>query len=176
MLAFDAQVSPTLLRRFEVEAHLDGGDGRHFAVMQRSAHEMIGHNPGSPELDPNQMMWATDVLKLLNKELHHDGAWVVVFSHPEQLMVLNAHSEYGRYALIWLDSDGDPQFSQEWLRNDGELLDFSDVMAAGIYSTANKCEGSWAQWSHLMRDVLKPKGGETFRRARGEAPTSTARH
>jgi len=162
-----------LCRRFQAEAHLDGGNGQFFALMQRSNRKFLSFSPGSPEIDPMQMLWAQDVLGLLNRELAHGGGWVVVFTCPmPEWMTFNVERGYGRYALMWLDADGDVQFSQEWQRNDGELLEFADVINAGIFSTAQKCEASWMAWKSLMIDVIDPAEGQTFNKAVGEIPTS----
>jgi len=173
-------MTKALCRRFVAEAMLDGGNGQFYALMLRSNRQLLAFNPGSPELDPMQMMWAGDVLRLLNKELDHGGGWVVVFTCPDPQSGLDIISgadsmAYGRYALMWLDHDGDVQFSQEWQKNDGELLDFADVINAGILSTAQKCEASWNAWKMLMVDVIDPAEGQTFNKAGGETPTS-ARH
>jgi hypothetical protein len=117
-------------------------------------------------------MWGADVLALLNRELHHDGAWVLVFTHPipPKLAVhLPHHIEYGRYALIWIDEDGDPQFTMEWARGDSAgLIDFAAVVEAGIHSTAQKAETGWQLWNHHMRKVLAPKDGQLLKVAQGQ--------
>src|SRR3712207_7279817 len=40
-----------------------------------------------PTLFRSQAMFARDVVELLNKELHHDGCWVIIFTHPRQRRV-----------------------------------------------------------------------------------------
>jgi len=173
MIADHLLMTPTLLRRFEIEAYLDGGDGRYYAVMERAGGAIATHNPGSPEVEPDQLMWAMDVLRLVNREVGHGGVWVVSFSNPVKPSIEKIYVEYDRYALIWLDQDGDPQFTVEWVKNDGEMRDFADVLITGRHATANKCEASWQQWHLLMRDVLLPEENQTFKRAQGQAPTSS---
>lgn len=172
-------MTPTLLRRFIQEAELEGGNGQHFALLRRSNSELIAHNPYSPELDPSQMTWGADVLRLLNRELHHDGAWVLCFTHPAEpgppetiLHNPPKHWEYARYCLMWLDKDGDVQFTVEWVRHESELFDFADVMLAGIESTAQKAEAAWETWRTMMIEVLDPREGETFKRAQGQRAPS----
>jgi hypothetical protein len=171
-------ITPTLLRRFHDEARFGDADGRHYALILRDDDSLLSHHPFSPPLDPAQMIWATDVLKLLNRELHHDGAWVVVFTHVQHpafgSVLLNpGHAEYGRYALLWLDADADPQFAVEWeIGCADDFKDFTDVLLAGIHSTAQKCEAAWTLWHHHMRDTLDLKTAQTFKRAKGERAPS----
>ena len=181
MLDDDTLITPALLRRFIAEARLEAGNGQHYAFVRRSNGNLIAHNPASPEIAGYQTMFAADVLKVLNRELHHDGAWVVVFTHPEPpepgsaILLTPPGREYARYVLMWLDRDGDVQFSVEWVKNESELLDFAEVLEAGIDSVVEKCEGAWQMWHLHMREVLDPREGETFQRARGQMPSS-ARH
>ena len=182
MLTDDLLITPALLERFEGEAFLEGGNGQFYAFIRTGDGKLIAHHPGSPQIIAEQTMWAADVLHRLNKDLHHDGAWALVFTAPlrplqgEAIFAHPDHIEYGRYVLIWLDQDGDPQFSVEWVQNESELLDFSDVLLAGIDSTVDKMEGAWQMWNLHMRDVIEPAEGQTFKRARGQRAASASRH
>ncbi|MER8967710.1 hypothetical protein NKI25_18645 [Mesorhizobium sp. M0808] len=162
-----------MLRRFEREAVLEGGQGWHYAIMQRDNGEFIDHNPGSPELAPDQMMFARDLLSLLNRDLHHDGAWVIVFTHPVPgNSVLLIHAEYHRMCIIFVDADGDPQFTADWVHGESEELDFADVMLSGRESWGQRCESAWQLWKKLMVEVIDPAEGQTFKRAQGQQPTA----
>lgn len=181
-LSFDQAVTPLLLRRFELEAEMDGGDGRYYAcILREDGHLLVHSNPvDGVMLDTMQLLWAAKLLRLINREIHHDGAWVVVFTHPKPAAFDSAiHAEpkattYARYCIIWLDKDGDPQFTQEWIENDNaDFRWFSDVVLAGVESTAQKCEGSWQVWHEMMVKLIQPKEGQTFKRAKGERPAST---
>jgi hypothetical protein len=176
-LAERLMVTPTLLQRFEEEARFEAGDERYYALMQRDNGDFLSHHPFGPTLDIEQLIWATQMLTLLNREMHHNGCWVIVFTDPVQQQLPHVlanpakHWMYGRYALIFLDEDGDPQFSQEWVA--GTTSDYgkwSDVVEAGIFSTAEKCAHSWALWHQHMRVVLEPSRarGELIKRAQGE--------
>lgn len=174
-------INKALLRRFELEARGEAGDGRYYAMIRRQDGNLLAHHPIGPQLDPQQMLWAQRVLSLLNRELHHDGAWVIVFTHPrrpEGLAIIEdpKHVLYDRYCLLWVDSDGDVQFAIEWQKGDGELYDFTDVIMAGIESTAAKAQGAWQVWHTMMRQVPEIKSGDqrTYKRAMGEAAPSAA--
>jgi hypothetical protein len=181
MIADDDLLTPALLRRFEAEAYLEGGNGQHYAFVRLSDGRLLAHHPGSPQIIAEQTMWADDVLHKLNRELHHDGAWVVVFTAPGAaadgcaIFAQPGYIEYARYCLMWVDKDGDVQFSIEWVRNESDLLDFTDVLMAGIESTMAKCEAAWETWV-MQRKVMDPQQGQTFKRAKGQAPSSIARH
>lgn len=172
-------ITPTLLRRFRDEGAFEDADGRHCGLILRDGgRDLIKHAPpDSLDPSPEQLLWAGDILRLLNRELHHDGAWVVVFTHVlpvDAFCILRdvSAANYGRYALIWVDQDADPQFTVEWQAGEGDLRTFVDVMLAGVASTGQKCEMAWEIWQTHMRKVLEPKLGQLFRRAKGERAPS----
>jgi hypothetical protein len=174
-------VMTNLLTRFEVEAEEEGGNGQYYGVIQRDNGEWIDHNPHSPEFDPAQAMFARDVVELLNKELHHDGCWVIVFTHPRQRRVqlreesgrfagVYAFAQYDRFGFIWLDSDGDPQFTMDWANGECEELDFAECLVSGRESWADRCEAAWQKWNLYMRKVLQPKQDQLIKKAQGQRP------
>lgn len=174
----DTLLTAALLSRFAEEAQLEGGDGRYFAFVERSNGDLLEHNPEAPPICGEQAMFAADVLKKLNRELHHDGAWVIVFTAPDKptpgtlIFASPDGVEYARYAILWVDTDGDVAFAVEWVRNESELLDFADVLMAGLEATMQHCEFAWQAWHLAMRQVLDPKEGQTFKRAKGQWPAS----
>ena len=172
-------VTPTLLRRFQLEAEFEGGDGRYYGIVLRIDGGLLVHHPGSPGLCAEQLMWAGDVLKFLNRELHHDGAWVVVFTQPKPvsidnvLLADNLHADYGRYVLLWMDEDGDVQIPIEWEEGTGELRDFADVLLAGLENIGKVAEHAWQAWNEIVVRQLDRRTSETYKRARGERAPST---
>jgi hypothetical protein len=178
-LSDNTLITKALLKRFELEAAEEGGNGyAYYALIRRSDGHFLAHHPSTPQLDPMQLHWATEALARFNRELHHDGAWVLVFTHPKPPSILVAapnHLTYARYVFLWLDQDGDVQFPMDWMENETELLDFADVVAAGLESNLAHGEESWQRWHHLMRVVpdVKEGRGQTFKRAKGERAPST---
>jgi hypothetical protein len=175
----DLLITPALLKRFVAEGYGEDGDGQHYGFVQRSNGDLCGHHPGSPQIIAEQTMWAADMLKRLNRELHHDGAWTVVFTHPappaegSMIFAQPGHCEYRRYVLLWLDQDGDVQIPIEWIKGEGEMVDFPDVLMAGLDNLVGQCEGAWELWHIHMRQILEPREGETFKRAQGQQAGST---
>jgi hypothetical protein len=162
-------ITPFMLRRFIEEARLEGGNGQHYAIMQLSDGRYVDHNPASPALPPHQAVFARDMLAMLNREMNMGGVWVIVYTHPvppEQIVLM--HWEYARFGFLWIDADGDPQFTVEWTKGEGDERDFADVMRSGRESWANRCMTAWQTWKHHMVDVLAPGEGQTIKRAQGQ--------
>lgn len=167
-------LTPTLLRRFKAEAEFEGGDGRYYALIRRANGELLADHPEGPSPTPEQLLFATDALRALNREVHHDGAWVIVYTHPKPPRVevvlydTSKHIDYARYALLWMDKDGDVQFTLEWRENESDMVDFPDVLLAGIESLMDRAEGAWNIWHYQMRTVLDPREDQLVKRAQGQ--------
>lgn len=90
----------------------------------------------------------------LNRECHHDGHWVVVWSKNRIIH------------LMFRDRDGDLQFSHSiddaWTR----------VEAAGIAAIVEQAEIAHATWSNLLFGGIAPREDQLYRAARGEKPPS----
>jgi hypothetical protein len=118
-----------------------------------------------PQLCAEQGMLAIDMVKALNRELHHDGCWLFCFCNPSpQPIVLVTGVEYGRFVILWMDQDGDVQFSYECDRP------FELYLIEGPLPLMEKCEKAWQQWHLYMRQVLDPQPDELYKKALGEAP------
>lgn len=107
-----------------------------------------------PEQDVLDTM--VDLAKRLNRDLHHDGHWIVYWA-DEQL------------GVIWRDRDGDMQFdltfSEPWHR----------VKAWGAVDLAERSEAAWAGNAELRR-ADESESSQKHKRALGEAPPSATRH
>ncbi|WOF74143.1 hypothetical protein QMT40_001790 [Parvibaculaceae bacterium PLY_AMNH_Bact1] len=159
-------ITKTLLERFDLEA-----DGAYSAVMQKNDGSFLEHTIG-PAITAARMLFSQDLLSFLHRELAYDGAWVIVHTHPKPPTVPEVECEHGRFGIIFLDQDGDPQFTVEWEENDGEMLDFADVLLAGMETWGGLCYTALMQQRHFMKDVLDPTEGQTFQKARGEKAPS----
>lgn len=167
----DTLITCSLLRRFRAEAEHEGGDGRFYAYIQKSNGDLVTDQNG-PDIGPNEFMFANDMLTFLNKELHHDGAWCIVFTGfrttRESILIPSVCvGEYTRFAFLWLDKDGDVQFA-----NDCELGIVWATTQMSLHDWAGQCEAAWGLWHKAMRLVLEPKPSELYKRAQGQtAPT-----
>lgn len=174
MLCEERVISKTLLERFALEAEDDGG--RFYGIIMRDNGDLLVHHPFGPNLAPDQALWASRVLWRLNRDLHHDGAWTIVFTNPKPtaqqcVMLAPNHCNYERYGLIWVDRDGDPGFTMEWAAGESELSNFTEVVLAGIESTMQKAETAWALWDESMQ-MLDVKPEQKFKKALGERAPS----
>lgn len=161
-------ITPLLLRRFSDEAAHEGGDpDRYHAFLQKADRSFVEHRLALP-CDPMQRVFALDLLRILNQELHHDGAWVILFTNPKPALPFAGSTEHERFCLIWLDKDGDPAFTLDWLEGESEELDFDDVILSGKESWVDRAEAAWQNWHFLMRQVLEPKPEQLIKKARGQ--------
>src|SRR5882672_3985132 len=160
-----------LLKRFHKEGKCEGGDGRFSAFVQLSNGDLEIHSNG-PDAGPNEQMFALDVLTYLNMELHHDGAWCIVFTHfatdgRTLGLISSLIGEHKRLAFLWVDKDGDVQFTM-----DCEQAIVWAMTEMTVHDWAGQCEAAWGLWAHTMRAVLDPQPNEMFKRAQGQnAPT-----
>lgn len=167
----DTLITTDLLRKLISYSEEDHGNGAHYAVIQKNNGDWLTHNPGSPELDAMQMMFARDVLALANREIAHDGAWLIVFTHPGALRhLLQSDNEYTRFNLLWMDKDGDVKFRLEWEIGQGDELEFPDVLASGVHSWVERMEMCYQQWHMLNVQALAAKDSQTFKKAKGQRP------
>lgn len=170
----DLLVTEVIKRRLRAEALFDAGGnedgpGHWWCCMTRTGNMMVQFK-SSPLLlppSPDQVLFAHDMCWALNRHLHHDGKWIVEFTHPilpPLSVTAYPHSPYERWVFIWIDKDGDPQFSVD---NDGYFI---ETLLAGPDHWMEQAEQAWMRWRHHMRDVFGNKRIEqiTYKRAQGE--------
>lgn len=155
---------PALRARLAAEAQ-----GTDWWAMTRRADlsPLIVGDTRNPPL-AEQRMFAMDMTAALNRHLHHDGRWILQFTHPDRHLIIGQRgSEYRRWVFLWMDADADIQFPVE---NDEP---FALALLAGPDHWMETAEQAWQSWCHHMRTVLAPITGQTFKRAQGQAPTPT---
>lgn len=161
-----------------MEAEFDGGPGvlYGFAIPEDGRATPFWASASRNDMPavrpvPEQQMFAADMAAALNRALHHDGAWLVAFTHPEThvmglpLIGSSVPVPFGRWVALWIDGDGDPQFTMD---NEDP---FVECLVSGVQYWIEQAEQAWQRWKYHMRDVLDPRPGETFKRALGEQPS-----
>lgn len=109
------------------------------------------HNYG---LIPNEMNKAR-IMELairLNRDLHHDGHWVLGFDFTEDMIF-----------ALWRDKDGDAQFDASLMPLKGSD---SDSSIDGQIDILEQAYQVWREWT--FKDLEQKEGRDTFKRALGE--------
>lgn len=154
--------SPTIDQRLQAEAD----NGVFIAWIERSNGEILEYMKG-PEPRPEYKMFAIDIMTALNSKMANGGAWIVQWSDPRPVeAIILTGAEYRRFVIVWMDEDGDPQFTIEW--DD----DFKEALAAGLDPWLERAASAWGQWRHYMREVLDPRADQLFKKAKGEKAPS----
>jgi hypothetical protein len=159
-LGIDTLVTPALIKRFHDEGKFEGAAGAFYAFVQKSNGDLLAHSVG-PDVGAAEHLFAADLLSYLNRHLHHDGAWCMVFTHPKPPQPPLMQTEFDRLVVLWMDKDGDVQFPLE--HNLGIVTALEWAMPAW----AQQCETAWALWRQAVA-ALELQPGETFKRAKGE--------
>lgn len=169
------QFTPAIRQRLEEEAKMDvdvseyviGADGRqavmgfnpgsYWAAIQRTNGDVRRFACDLKETPPDEkQVWLMQILRGLNKELGHDGRWVVGWTHGNT-----------RFIIMWLDEDGDIQFTVE---NDEAWA----IMVTQEWNHwMSQAEEAWRYWHKMMREVLDPGPDALHKRAQGQRAPST---
>ena len=178
----DLLITPVMWKRFAEEASFENGPGRYAVMMRRSNGEVVelmDNDFGGKPVNPNCRQIGHDLLLKANDDCHHDGAWVVLMTHPDDALIagltFDAFDDLGsvrfkRFVMLWIDEDGDPQFSIDIVEPLWRLQE------SGLAHWADACEEAWGKWNWAMRDVLAPSAAQKYKRAQGEhAPSGKER-
>ena len=145
----------TIRDRLIMEAHFEGKNGvaskPYFWVTVPEADTKRGciilKNFKETEFDiaphPSQQEFARELQAYLQKEHHHDGMWIVGWTHPPEfsdLIRIDGTNVWSRLIMIFLDEDADPQFTTESERLIAEMIE------DGIVYYGNMAESSWVEW------------------------------
>jgi hypothetical protein len=172
--------STTILERLQQEAEIDGDQIPSrplywctFQLPNKEIHTNMNFKPDFATVLPHELQidFAKGVLKALNTEVGHGGAWIVGYTHPPskgECVKVEGDNVWDRLFCIWLDQDGDPQFTVENIR-----WTFHEMLEAGAEFWMSQGQMCYSKWQELTHGVLDLKQGETFKRALGEKRPST---
>lgn len=155
----DLLLSIALRARFQGEAdQLEGRPGAlWWACVERGAAPgQFRHFQNGYAAEAGERLASEHLVTEANRLLHHDGAWVA------QWCLQGRHMN-----MIWLDQDGDAQFTVEFDE------DAYGLVQVDLHHWLEQLEGGWQSWRRLMVDVLDPKTGQTFKRAQGQRRPSS---
>lgn len=146
-------------------------DRAFIAWIERSNGDVLEYAKGR-SAKPEYKMFAMDIMKALNHWMPNGGAWIVQWSDPApykvegHVILARPTVEYRRFVIIWIDVDGDPQFTIEF--DD----DFNEALTMGVDPWLERGASAWNQWRMMMHDVLDPSEEQQFKKAQGEKPPS----
>lgn len=160
--------SPAILKRMDFEA---AGTGWWAYGKVRSGKIVVLSDRNWTPI-PEIIMFARDMVGALNKHLHHDGAWLVGFTHPKPIVFIGDRggTDFDRFVFLFIDRDGDPQFTIEC--DDGIIA----ALTVGPDHWMEEAERGWQKWFHHMRRVITPRPEQTYKRAQGELAPSLTKH
>lgn len=101
--------------------------------------------------DAGEVVVARDLVKTLNREIAHDGAWVVQWCLGGRH--LNA---------LWLDKDGDIQFTVEFEE------DAYGMAETKLGHWIEQCDEAFQYWHKMMIQALAPSPEQLFQKAKGQ--------
>lgn len=159
--------SPALAEHLANYALGDGGEGHFWAVVMRTGGELVSirSNPFTAPPDEPQRVFAQDMCRALNAQIHHHGAWIVAWTHPRldgRLVLPLTGWRYDRWHFVWLDADGDPQFHVD---NDEP---FAETVGAGMAHWLGQAEEAWQRADMMIHGVLDVQPHQRFMAAKGE--------
>lgn len=106
-------------------------------------------------VQPWQEDHARRLVDMLNREIWHDGAWAVLWSHPDIEGVPHAIN------MAWQDADGDVCFV---INSDRTLL---DLQANGPESQIGSCEKAWREYMGFM-DAVDVQADQKIKAGQGQ--------
>lgn len=107
---------------------------------------------GEPAPHPIQVQFAKNLQDVLMREANFDGLWIVGWTHPptKYAVLTEMDNAWQRLVLIWLDADGDPQYTIDY---DKPVI---QIISDGIDLHAQKAVDAHDQWREIYgHDVMK---------------------
>lgn len=171
--------SPVIRQRFFQEANFECSHGKpqnpHYWLVAPEADTKAGDivlvNFKEDEFNvaPHELQqdFAENLKNVLQKQLHHDGLWVVGWTHPPaswESVKIDGDNTWGRLVMIWFDEDADPQYTVE------SDMPFIEMCANGYEYYAGLCAEAHEAWSEsygkiAMKDDFGLKEEQTTKAA-----------
>lgn len=144
--------SPVLIDRLGQEADFEQPAKVQFWFSVPQADTRIGNitlknfDNSLTNIPPHELQqdFAVALRQYMQSEIHHDGLWMVGWTHPPASgnhLRVDGDNCWGRLVMIWLDEDGDPQFTVDSYRP------FVQMMKDGISYYVNMCENAYAAFN-----------------------------
>ncbi len=126
---------------------------------RRDTAVLKNYTPGVLDIDPHEMqqVFARDLREALQEQINHDGIWMVGWTNPPasgQVIATDGDNVWGRLAMIWLDEDGDPQFTVE---SESFVI---EIISNGVMYYVDLCEQAYKAYAKdFCTKVLKKDMG-----------------
>lgn len=108
-------------------------------------------------LTVDEQLFAMNVSEMLNREIRHDGYWMVSWSDPEPIL-----KKPLELVVRWLDADKDVQF-RVWFEGPS-----GKAMAKPLEEIVEACENAWQQWLEVDKHWLAVSPGQKVKAQKGE--------
>ena len=120
--------------------------------------ELKNYKPSITDVDPHevQIAFAKDLQLALQKEAHFDGLWIVGYTHPPTTYetLTDTGNCWSRLIMLWLDTDGDPQYTLESDLNFHTQLEHGVEYYIKLAHDAHKQFEEQFSQSQLKKDMM----------------------
>jgi len=162
--------SPILKQRFAIEGAFEGANG----FPNKANYYFLVPTPESPrsqaaiilqnyiengyDVSPHELQigFADELRYQLQKEVGHDGYWIVGWTHPPVAspVLIDHDTVWGRLVIIWLDEDADPKISMDFERP------FADLIGDGGRYFIQQAEKAYEIWAaeYGKKNIKKDMG------------------
>lgn len=108
-------------------------------------------------IETEDQLYAMNVSEMLNREIPHEGYWMVSWCHPGV-----RRKEPLEMIVRWLDRDKDVQF-RVWFEGPP-----AKVMAKPLEDIAGACEAAWQEWYETIKHRLEVSPNQMVKATLGE--------
>lgn len=105
----------------------------------------------------DEQVYAMNVSEMLNREIGHDGYWMVAWAEPAP--IIKTPTEM---VCRWLDVDKDVQF-RVWIEGP-----FAVIVGMPLQDIVGSCERAWQEWNEVTTKWLAVHPGQKVKAQLGE--------